>query len=211
MEVLDRLSSNGVYEPAFCLWTDLSYADCEKLLVRTLSPDDIKAALTNMFLKNDVAMETGSHQAEIAAELYAHGVVFARNSRYSPVQLSTLISVLKRVHEACISTPFDNREKTLKLVEDLMVKHCVERPPYSSSVFSLAQVKDITDYLLSTYFKHFKFYKFAFTKRIRLDLHFTGDESSSSTGIEEKPLSSEEGGSFDHAHLYLSICLFCSG
>ena len=35
------------------------------------------------------------------------------------------------------------------------------------------QVKAITDYVLSTYFKHFKLYKYAFTKRVQLNLHFT--------------------------------------
>ena len=168
---MDDASTGGVYEATFCVWTDLSYTECEQLLAKGLKPDELKAILKDT-LKLNVAMETSS-QLEIAAELYAHGVVFGRRSEFSPIQLSTLVSVLKRVHEACIATPFDNQEETMKLLQDLMVKHCVERPPYSSAVFSLAQVKDITEYILTTYFKHFKLYKYAFTKQVRMDLNFS--------------------------------------
>lgn len=168
---VDGQAPEVVYDVKFCMWTDLSYANSEKLLVKDLTPEDIRNMLREM-LKLGVAMETSS-QTEIALDLFAHGVIFARKSEHSPLQLSTLVSILKRVHEACISTSFDNEESTMKLLQDLLVKHCVERPPYSSSVFSLGQVKDITDYVLSTYFKHFKLYKYAFTKRVRLDLIFS--------------------------------------
>ena len=164
------LPPNSVYEARFCVWSDLSFVESEKLLAKGMTSEQIKNTLKKM-LEADVAMVTVG-QAEIALDLYTHGVIFARKSHFSPLQLSTLIAVLKRVHEACISTPFENEELTMRLFKELMVKHSVDRPPYSSNVFSLAQVKDITDYVLTTYFKHFKLYKFAFTKRVRLDLHF---------------------------------------
>lgn len=182
------LPSDSIYEATFCFWTDLSYVNSEQLLEKGLTPDRIKDMLQKM-VQLDVAMETVS-QAEIASDLYAHGVVFARKNNYSAQQLSTLISILKRVHEACISTPFDNLEATMRLFQDLMVKHSVERAPYSSSVFSLAQVKDITDYVLATYFKHFKLYKFAFTKRIRLNLYF-GDREELMENSNEGSLDSQ--------------------
>ena len=71
----------------------------------------------------------------------------------------------------------------MKLLQELLVKHSVERPPYSSSVFSLAQVKDIAEYVLSTYFKHFKLYKYAFTKRVRLDLIFSKEPPEQSDAV----------------------------
>ena len=173
MDDTKNTSADAVYEARFCSWTDLSYTECEELLVQGLKPDQLKAMLKEM-MEFAVAMETNS-QVEIAAELYAHGVVFARKSKFSPIQLSTFVSVLKRVHEACISTPFDNQDATMKLLQELTVKHCVERPPYSSAVFSFAQAKDITEYILMTYFKHYKLYKYAFTKQVRMNLCF-GEE-----------------------------------
>lgn len=167
----DTISADAVYEARFCTWTDLSYTDCEELLVEGLKPDQLKAMLKEI-MKLAVAMETNS-QVEIAAELYAHGAVFARRSKFSPIQLSAFVSMLKRVHEACISTPFDNQDAMMKMLQELTVKHSVERPPYSSAVFSFAQAKDITEYILMTYFKHYKLYKYVFTKQVRMNLCFS--------------------------------------
>lgn len=163
-------SSESLYDVGFCMWKDLSYSECESLLNPANGHDCIKSMLKDI-MKIDVAMETSS-QAHITTDLYAYGVIFGRQNNYSPIQLSTLISILKRVHEACICTPFDNLDATMKMFQELMVKHSVERPPHSSSVFNIAQVKAITDYLLTTYIKHFKLYKFAFTKKVRLNLLF---------------------------------------
>ena len=173
-------SSEGLYDADFCMWKDLSYSECEKLLdTYTANSHEHVTTLLQRIMKIDVAMETS--QAQITTDLYAYGVIFARKNNYSPIQLSTLISVLKRVHNACICTPFDNLDATMKMFQELMVKHSVERPPYSTCVFNIAQVKAITDYVLTTYIKHFKLYKFAFTKKVRLNLMF-GPQWSESSG-----------------------------
>ena len=172
------------YNAEFCMWTDLSYSECEKLLDTANSHEDVRTLLQQI-LKIDVAMET-SNQAQITTDLYAYGVLFARKNNYSPIQLSTLITVLKRVHMACICTPFDNLDATMKMFQELMVKHGIQRPPYSTCVFNIAQVKAITDYVLTTYIKHFKLYKFAFTKKVRLNLMFGPQLSESSNeGVQE--------------------------
>ena len=163
-------SSESAYDVDYCMWKDLSYSDCERLLNASNGHDHIKATLKNVW-KIDVAMETSS-QALITTDLYTYGVIFARKNNYSPIQLSILISILKRVHEACICTPFDNLDTTMKMFQELMVKHSVQRPPHSTCVFNIAQVKAITDYVLTTYIKHFKLYKYAFTKKVRLSLLF---------------------------------------
>lgn len=171
-------SSESLYDVDFCMWKDLSYSECERLLDTANGHDHIKTML-QAILKIDVAMETSS-QVQITTDLYAYGVIFARKNNYSPIQLSTLISILKQVHKACISTSFDNLDATMKMFQELMVKHSVQRPPHSTCVFNIAQVKAITDYLLTTYIKHFKLYKFAFTKKVRLNLLF-GPQSSESS------------------------------
>ena len=168
-------SSESLYDVDFCMWKDLSYCECERLLDTANGHDHVKTML-QAIMKMDVAMETSS-QTQITTDLYAYGVIFARKNSYSPIQLSTLISILKRVHEACTCTPFDNLDITMKMFQELMVKHSVQRPPHSTCVFNIAQVKAITDYLLTTYIKHFKLYKFAFTKKVRLNLLF-GQQSS---------------------------------
>lgn len=184
-------SSEPPYDVDYCMWKDLSYSECERLLDASSGHDHIKATLEDIW-KIDVAMETSS-QALITTDLYAYGVIFARKNNYSPIQLSTLISILKRVHEACICTPFDNLDVTMKMFQELMVKHSVQRPPHSTCVFNIAQVKAITDYVLTTYIKHFKLYKYAFTKKVRLSLLFGPQSPDSSEEETEGGESSGKG------------------
>ena len=42
-----------------------------------------------------------------------------------------------------------------------------QRPPYSIDLFNPEQVRDITAYVVNTYFRHFKMYKYAFTPLVR--------------------------------------------
>jgi hypothetical protein len=47
--------------------------------------------------------------------------------------------------------------------------HSVHRPPYSIKVFDLKEMTALTDYVVNTYFRHYLMYKYAFTKKMRLE------------------------------------------
>ena len=103
----------------------------------------------------------------ITVDMYVYLVQFARKEKLSPAQMSVLFSLLKRVHQSCLSTPHDNMEETFGLFKEYLLCHSVNRPPFCVCLFSVEQVKSITDYFLSTYFKHYRLYKYAFTKKQR--------------------------------------------
>ncbi|KAM9146818.1 cilia- and flagella-associated protein 119 isoform 3-T3 [Pangshura tecta] len=46
----------------------------------------------------------------------------------------------------------------------------VWRPPFSIDLFSQEQLALMSDYVVNTYFRHFKLYKYAFTPQVRLDI-----------------------------------------
>ena len=71
------------------------------------------------------------------------------------------------------------------MLKELLVSHSVHRPPYSIQLYSLDQVKNITEYVLQTYFKHFKLYKYAFTKRVLMDLKISYE------GVKDTPQPSQ--------------------
>lgn len=77
-------------------------------------------------------------------------------------------------------------------MKDFIIKHSVFRPPYSICLFNLHQVKLTTEYLLETYFKHYKMYKYAFTKRVLLDLSISYDRDGEQKEAEVDPISSQE-------------------
>lgn len=53
-------------------------------------------------------------------------------------------------------------EKAYGLFEDLLLKHSVERPPFSIAVFSYTDTKAINTHFVNTYFRHLKMYQYVF-------------------------------------------------
>lgn len=49
----------------------------------------------------------------------------------------------------------------------------VLRPPFSIDLFKEEQLLALEDYVVNTYFRHFKLYKYVFTPQVRLDLSLT--------------------------------------
>lgn len=162
--------------PRICTWEDLSLADTEKLLQSCSTLEAVQRGLRCVLGRAD----TDSKQDAIELDLYSYAVIFAHKNNFNAAQTSAFFSIVKSVHSLCVSTPFDNQEQVLELFNHLMVRHGVCRPPYCVPLFSLAQVKTITHYVLRTYFKHFKMYKYAFTKRVRLDVTVGCEEELSS-------------------------------
>eukprot|EP00955_Chlamydomonas_euryale_P091502 364630-Chlamydomonas_euryale.AAC.13 len=52
------------------------------------------------------------------------------------------------------------------MFKDLMLRHSVQRPPYSVGLFTLAEMKTILNWMLDTYYRHYKLYQYVFTDRI---------------------------------------------
>ncbi|XP_046943846.1 cilia- and flagella-associated protein 119-like isoform X2 [Lynx rufus] len=48
-----------------------------------------------------------------------------------------------------------------------------QRPPFSINLFREEQLLALADYVVNTYFRHFKLYKYVFTPQVRLDLSLT--------------------------------------
>lgn len=106
----------------------------------------------------------------IQLDLFYYLIRFARTNDFNYQQISTLFSIVRAIHKMTISTPCNNLKETIEEFYRLVLHHSANRPPYSIGVFTTDQVKLITDYVLSTYFKHFKFYKYVYTKRVQLDV-----------------------------------------
>ena len=61
-------------------------------------------------------------------------------------------------------------EKSFEYFQQLMVMHSAHRPPYSVGIFTVAETKDLTEWMLATYYRHYKLYQYAFCKRVTLDV-----------------------------------------
>lgn len=96
-------------------------------------------------------------------DMYAHLLMFAKSREMSPEKTSTLVSIMQKTHETSMASSF-SRVASYDLLRQLMVQHSVHRPPLSAAIFDLEDVHDIEEYLLTTYYRHYKMYVFAFVK-----------------------------------------------
>ena len=181
-----KLNNMADFKPRICTWEDLSYTDAGFILNPDTSSDDLS-------LRLDVILDiqpSGEDVREakrnlITRDLFYYTVLFARKQGLTVEQLSALFTITKVIHKLCISTPYDNTRSCFNLLQEMMICHSVHRPPYSVQLYSLDQVKQITDYILQSYFKNFKLYKYAFTKRVLMDLKIKYE------GVEDTPHSSQ--------------------
>ncbi|XP_014787651.1 cilia- and flagella-associated protein 119 [Octopus bimaculoides] len=170
------------------VWNDLDLENSESLLeAPTLK--DVKEILAEIFkLYNYATVQ----KEGILLNLYTYAVQFAREEDFTNEQLSAYFSIVKRVHEVCVESPFGNLEETFTYFKDLLVSHSVCRPPFSIELFSSEEIKKISDHVIKTYFRHFKLYKFAFTQQVRLDLVLNYTGPSDSDASQEIQIESEK-------------------
>mmetsp|Transcript_18083 Transcript_18083/g.39546 ORF Transcript_18083/g.39546 Transcript_18083/m.39546 type:complete len:214 (+) Transcript_18083:120-761(+) len=82
---------------------------------------------------------------------------------------SAFFSIVKVNHFKAVEERL-TLEKSFAYFKQILLQHSVQRPPYSIGMFSFQGVKDMTDWMIDTYFRHYKLYQYAFTQRFTLDL-----------------------------------------
>jgi hypothetical protein len=103
-------------------------------------------------------------QEKVLLDMYIHLIRFAQGMGFNPEKVSTLVGIVAQSHQANVATRATNLQ-AYKDFEARLVAHSVHRPPFSAQVFSLVDGKAITDYMLNSYFRHYKLYQYAFTPK----------------------------------------------
>ncbi|XP_040609783.1 coiled-coil domain-containing protein 189 isoform X2 [Mesocricetus auratus] len=109
----------------------------------------------------------------IILDLFSHALIFCRQQAFSLEQTSAACALLQDLHKACVATPLGNVEECYRYFTSLLFCHGVRRPPFSIDLFKEEQLLALADYVVNTYFRHFKLYKYVFTPQVRLDLTLT--------------------------------------
>ncbi|GAB1292732.1 Cilia- and flagella-associated protein 119 [Apodemus speciosus] len=106
----------------------------------------------------------------IILDLFSHALIFCRQQGFSLEQTSAACALLQDLHKACVATPLGNVEECYRYFTSVLFCHGVRRPPFSIDLFKEEQLLALADYVVNTYFRHFKLYKYVFTPQVRLDL-----------------------------------------
>ncbi|KAF6271316.1 coiled-coil domain containing 189 [Rhinolophus ferrumequinum] len=109
----------------------------------------------------------------ITLDLFSYALIFCRQQSFSLEQTSAACALLQDLHKACAATPLGNVEECYRSFTSVLFCHGVRRPPFSIDLFKEEQLLALADYVVNTYFRHFKLYKYVFTPQVRLDLSLT--------------------------------------
>ncbi|CAD7957163.1 unnamed protein product [Amoebophrya sp. A120] len=105
--------------------------------------------------------DEGTFPFEIAADFHFHNYNFAESLKFTPPKMSTYLSMMRTVYNESFDLGLSMSE-SYELFRHLLLKHSCHRPPFSSGIFNLNDVKAISDYVLDTFFRHYKMYKYVY-------------------------------------------------
>ncbi|XP_074060896.1 cilia- and flagella-associated protein 119 [Macrotis lagotis] len=155
-------------QPRICLWKYLDVHSMD-LLEKTSTLEEMQELLAELL---GLGKADRSPREAVTLDMFCHTLIFCRQQGFSPEQTSAACALLQDLHKACIATPLGNMEDCFQFFTNLLFCHGVRRPPFSIDLFGEEQLLNLSDYIINTYFRHFKLYKYVFTPQVRLDLSF---------------------------------------
>jgi len=113
---------------------------------------------------------------EVFLDLAVQTLTFCRRAAFTPLKTSTFFSIINTLHIAAaeMAGPPMPLEKAYDLVENLLLCHGVERPPFSKSIFTHNDVTMGVQHIIATYLRHLKHYQYVFASFDELALKATG-------------------------------------
>ena len=137
---------------------------------------DTTMARRRNFVKQILGIDDSEVRSDVFVDYMTNAVYFCQESNFSDEQTSAFFAMAKRTFHASkgdettkiTAEAFLNRDDAYKAFHNLLVQHSMEKPPERVKVFTKEEVKSITVFMNSTYFRHYRAYEAAFTKEQEL-------------------------------------------
>ncbi|KAM6156247.1 cilia- and flagella-associated protein 119 [Rhynchocyon petersi] len=155
--------------PRICMWKYLDIHSMHRL-EKTNNVEEMREVLAELM---GLSCSEQNLREAIILDLFCHALIFCRQQGFSLEQTSAACALLQDLHKACVATPLGNVEECYRYFTSILLCHGVRRPPFSIDLFNEEQLLVLLDYVVNTYFRHFKLYKYVFTPQVRLDLSLT--------------------------------------
>lgn len=156
----------------FFLWRHLSRKDIG-FLARVVSKQQQGQFLASRLFPERFAEGSSKEQdlrRRSLTELFVNALSFANRQSMNAAKVSTLLSIVLDLHDSACSAPMGTPVAAFKRFQANLIRHSVERPPFSIGVFSVGDVRAVVDYMVGSYFRHFKMYQFVFGEKPKLEV-----------------------------------------
>jgi hypothetical protein len=150
--------------PIFLYYADIGQED----LVRVANAKT-KAEVRRMLqecLKIDE--EEGFH-TEILCDFHYHNYAFCVERGFTIDKISTFLSIMKHTLAEAVEKKLFASD-AFDVFKRWLLKHSVERPPWSVGIFTHDDVKEITSYVHNTFIRHYQLYMYVYMVHCDIDV-----------------------------------------
>lgn len=152
----------------FLTWADLSEAQLKEIFFLT-DPKPTAPKTTKEALARAIGLEgfASDLRKDVELDLCMDVLAKCQSMELSYEKTSCFFSIMKSTHNQAIHErmPVDRCFTNFK---ELLLKHSVHRPPYSIAVFTLPELKVLSEWGLEHYFRYYKLYQYIYTPRIKV-------------------------------------------
>lgn len=153
----------------FLIYKEVTEAQYLALEASTSTAEDVKALLVDII---GLSYEDDKKLA-IAIDLFFYGYAFCKDHAFDGKKTTTFLSLMKQLFLRDMSEDL-RADKTLsssyEWFESQLMRHCVERVPHSVQVFEDHEVGIIHDFVVETYFRQYRMYRYIFGVQARVKI-----------------------------------------
>lgn len=144
----------------------LVYSTVSQLQVEEfLAAQDIDAL--RPLISSAFELEPGDPLNEVLIDFHANNFAFSCKQHFTSEKISCFLAVMDYVLHESLRLRLSN-QASYELFKGLLLKHSIERSPWSIAVFTLDDLKAMTDYVLVTFLRHYSMYLHIFTPHLEL-------------------------------------------
>lgn len=122
-----------------------------------------RARIQFLFSLDQHAFDEASRDTLI--DMIHNAILFASDNDFSYPKSIVFLSIYVAVFQLASSSPFYLPKKLYKRYENLLLAHAVDRPPRSTQIFELADIKLIHEFFINTFFRNLKLIINSFTQK----------------------------------------------
>ena len=152
----------------FLTWADLSEAQLKEVYFLTdPKPDAPKTCREALARTLAVEGTVGDAGREVLMDLYVAVLAKCQSMQLSYEKTSTFFSIMKVTHSRAVEERL-TVDRSFTACKELLLQHSVQRPPYSVAIFTLEELKELSEWALDNYYRYYKMYQYVYTPRIKV-------------------------------------------
>lgn len=111
---------------------------------------------------------------EVLIDLVHNAILFASDNQIPYSKAIVFLTIYIAMLQQVIFHPYYQPEKLMKRFEHVLLNHSVERPPFSSGIFDITDIKIIQEFFITNFFRNAKMIQYCFTRKPVLNFRTLG-------------------------------------